>query len=152
MVNVSLGHDVDYKLDGFVRIREDPKFKILQRKYWVSMFQNLYFSHLDQSCLATCATLTLGRTPLRRILPFLKDLLRLFHFISIESQHKCIGLVLIFKILLVHRTVKLNFPIETPFEKWIALNSGFVYNIPDHKNLFLEFPKKQGSFMLHFDL
>ena len=58
---------------------------------------------------------------------------------------------LIFKILLVHRTVKLNFPIETPFEKWIALNSGFVYNIPDHKNLFLEFPKKQGSFMLHLD-
>ena len=93
MVNVSLGHDVDYKLDGFVMIREDPKFKILQRKYWVSMFQNLYFSHLDQSCLATCATLTLGRTPLRRILPFLKDLLQLFHFISIESQHKCIGLV-----------------------------------------------------------
>ena len=93
MVNVSLGHDVDYKLDGFVMIREDPKFKILQRKYWVSMFQNLYSSHLDQSCLATCATLTLGRTPLRRILPFLKDLLQLFHFISIESQHKCIGLV-----------------------------------------------------------
>ena len=36
---------------------------------------------------------------------------------------------LIFKILLPHRTVKLNFLIRTPFEKWIALNSGFVYTL-----------------------
>ena len=91
------------------------------------MFQNLYFSHWDLSCLAACATLTLGRTALRRILPFLKDLLQLFHFISIDGQHKIIDLFLIFQILLLHTTVKLNFLIGTPFEKWIALNSGFVY-------------------------
>ena len=68
------------------------------------------------------------------------------YFISflLKANTNVLVWFLIFKILLVHRTVKLNFPIETPFEKWIALNSGFVYNIPDHKNLFWNFQQSRA--------